>query len=151
MGYSDPPPPSLFSWGGSLLPSLYADARYIDAVIVSKAALKGAQIEGQDPTYLRSGAVPQKGPVSATLTLSLTPGTTITGVSFAYQYETGYKGTVGANFKLDVAGAAAYSTPTVNNYPYSKSGGIGAYSPPVNVASKGLSIAVPSSGGGTRV
>ena len=28
-------PPSVFSRGGSLLPSLYADARYIDAVVVS--------------------------------------------------------------------------------------------------------------------
>ena len=95
--------------------------------------------------------LPQQAPVSATLKLSLTPGTTITGVSFAYQYVTGYHGAVGANFTLDVAGTAAYSSPTVNNYPYSKSGGIGAYSPAVNVASKGLSIAVPSSGGGTRV
>ena len=30
-------PPSVFPRGGSLLPSIYADARYIDAVIVSKA------------------------------------------------------------------------------------------------------------------
>ena len=29
--------PSVFSRGGSLLPSIYADARYVDAVIVSKA------------------------------------------------------------------------------------------------------------------
>ena len=29
--------PSVFSWGGSLLPSRYADACYIDDVIVSKA------------------------------------------------------------------------------------------------------------------
>eukprot|EP00729_Bicosta_minor_P012061 gene12061-11421_t len=103
---------------------------------------------GWTTTLINFGAVPQNGPVSATLGLSLTPGTTITGVSFAYQYETGYKGTVGANFTLDVAGTAAYSAPTVNNYPYSKSGGSSAYSPAVNVASKGLSIAVPSSGGG---
>ena len=32
MGYSDPP--SLFARGGSLLPSIYADALYIDAVVV---------------------------------------------------------------------------------------------------------------------
>ena len=38
MGYADPPP-SVFSRGGSLLPSIYADARYIaiDVVIVSQA------------------------------------------------------------------------------------------------------------------
>ena len=29
--------PSVFSRGGTLLPSVYADARYVDAVIVSKA------------------------------------------------------------------------------------------------------------------
>ena len=32
--------PSVFSRGGSLLPSIYADARYIDAVIVSKAPVR---------------------------------------------------------------------------------------------------------------
>ena len=32
--------PSVFSRGGTLLPSIYADARYIDAVIVSQATLK---------------------------------------------------------------------------------------------------------------
>lgn len=101
--------------------------------------------------HAHSTQVPQDAPVTATLKLSLTPGTTITGVSFAYQYVTGYKGTVGANFTLDVAGTAAYSSPTVNKYPFAPSRGSGAYSPPVNVASKGLSIAVPSSGGGTRV
>ena len=36
-GILQSPPPSLFSRGGSLLPSIYADARYIDAVDVSKA------------------------------------------------------------------------------------------------------------------
>ena len=41
MGYSPAPPtpPPLFSRGGSLLPSIYADARYIDAAIVSKASV----------------------------------------------------------------------------------------------------------------
>ena len=33
------PTPAVFFRGGSLLPSIYADARYIDAVVVSKAAL----------------------------------------------------------------------------------------------------------------
>ena len=43
MGYSDPPL-SVFSWGGTLLPYLYADARYIDAVLVSKASQWGDHV-----------------------------------------------------------------------------------------------------------
>ena len=34
-----PPPPSVFSRGGSLLPFIYADARCIDAVVVSQAPI----------------------------------------------------------------------------------------------------------------
>ena len=40
MGYSDPP--SVFSRGGSLIPSITADARCIDDVIVSKAMINHA-------------------------------------------------------------------------------------------------------------
>ena len=57
MGCSDPP--SVFSRGGSLLPSSYADARYIDAVIVSKAVELGF-----DSVKLDSGF-----PVGSNLTL----------------------------------------------------------------------------------
>lgn len=102
-----------------------------------QAELIGCQIEGSNPTYLRSGDVKSDG--SATMYLTLTPGT-ITGVAFAYQYVTGYKGTVGANFTLGVAGTAVYSSPMLNKYPYSKPA---VYSPPVNVASSELNIAVP--------
>ena len=34
-----PAPPSVFSRGGTLIPSLYTDARYLDAVIVSRRPL----------------------------------------------------------------------------------------------------------------
>lgn len=65
-------------------------------------------------------------------------------MTFAYTYVTGFGGgTVGANFTLAVAGTAVYSSPILNKYPYG-----GAYSPPVNVAWRNQSIAVPSSGGG---
>ena len=55
MGCSDPPTregeggqstPSLFSRGGTLLPSIYADARCIDDVIVSKA-IKSIAVEAK--------------------------------------------------------------------------------------------------------
>ena len=36
-----PSPPSMFSWGGTLLPSLYADACYVDAVVVFKGSGSG--------------------------------------------------------------------------------------------------------------
>ena len=103
---------------------------------------KGCQVEGVNPAYLRSGAPPQQ--TSASLVLKLAPGSTITGVSFAYEYVTGYSGTVGANFTLEVAGTAAYSSPVLNKYPYGKPS---VYSPPVNAAVTGLNVAVPPSGG----
>lgn len=106
-----------------------------------QAVLNGCQIEGKRPTYLRSGSPPQQ--TSATLKLSLAPSSTITRVNFAYTYVTGFGGTVGAHFTLDVAGTAVYNSPILNKYPYG-----GAYSPPVNAAWS-QSIAVPSSGGGT--
>lgn len=66
-------------------------------------------------------------------------------MSFAYTYVTGYHGTTGANFTLDVAGTAVYSSPALNKYPYAKPA---VYSPPVDAAANGLSLVVPSSGGG---
>jgi len=107
-----------------------------------QAVLNGCQIEGKNPTYLRSGSPPAQ--TSATLKLSLVPSSTITGVTFAYTYVTGYSGNVGANFTVDVANTTVYNSPTLKNYPYG-----GVYSPPVDVAWS-QSIAVPSSGGGTR-
>ena len=65
MGYSDPPPkgrstPSLFSRGGTLLPSIYADARYVDAVIVSKASSSAFGMIGYLYLYgLKFGGNPQ--------------------------------------------------------------------------------------------
>lgn len=106
-----------------------------------QAVLNGCQIEGKNPTYLRSGSPPAQ--TSATLKLSLVPSSTITGVTFAYTYVTGYSGNVGANFTVDVANTTVYNSPTLKNYPYG-----GVYSPPVDVAWS-QSIAVPSSGGGT--
>ena len=44
--------PSLFSRGGSLLPSLHADARYIDTVIVSKASTVGLIYLNPEGVYL---------------------------------------------------------------------------------------------------
>ena len=47
-----PPHPLVFSRGGTLLPCIYADARYIDAVVASKACA-GQQSQTQ-PALARS-------------------------------------------------------------------------------------------------
>ena len=39
--------PSLFSRGGTLLPSIYADARYIDAVVVAPGKSTTVQLSNQ--------------------------------------------------------------------------------------------------------
>jgi len=84
---SGPPSPSPPPPGGSTTSSFtLANA--------DQAVLVGCQIEGVNPTYLRSGSTAQQ--TSASLVLKLTPGSTITGVDFAYTYVTGYKGTVRA-------------------------------------------------------
>ena len=67
---------------------------------LSQTKMQGCEIEGSNPLYLRSGSAKQD--TSATLILNLQPGGTITGASFAYNYVTGYHGTVGANFSLEV-------------------------------------------------
>jgi beta-galactosidase/beta-glucuronidase len=129
-----PAPPSPAPGGGTTSTFTFA--------LAEQATLDGCQIEGS-PLYVRSGEPGNWSHTSATLLLNLAPGT-ITGVSFEYKYVTGYHGTVGANFSLEVANTAAYSSPLLNKYPY----GHGApYSPPVGVAVNGLSIAVPASGG----
>ena len=108
--------------------------------------MHGCQIEGTNPTYLRSGSAASD--TSAALVLNLRPAATVTGVSFAYQYVTGYHGTVGANFTLVVAGAAAYTSPVLNKYECSTGKcPVSAYSPPVAAAATGLAIAVPAAGG----
>jgi len=127
------PPPSTSSSGGTTTTFTLAKAE--------QATLNGCQIyDNTEPVYLRSGSVTLF--TSAILDLKLSPGT-ITGVSFDYQYITGYTGTTGANFTLEVAGTSAYASPLLNKYPYNNK----QYSPPVAVAANGLSIAVPSSGG----
>ena len=45
----------MFSRGGTLLPSIYADARYIDAVIVSKAAAGVGKIGVVDGDTIERG------------------------------------------------------------------------------------------------
>ena len=127
------PPPSPAPGGGTTSTFTFA--------LAEQATLDGCQIEGSSPVYLRSGNPTFHS--SATLDLNIAPGT-ITGVSFEYKYLTGYHGTVGANFSLEVANTAVYSSPLLNKYPYSKPA---VYSPPVGVAVNGLSIAVPASGG----
>jgi hypothetical protein len=70
----------------------------------------------------------------------------VTTASYRYHHKLrpNTEGTVGANFKLNVANTAVYTSPNLHDYPYAKPS---VYSPPVHVAANGLSVAVPPSGG----
>ena len=66
MGCSDNPP-SAFSRGGSLLPFIYADARYIDAVIVSKVKPStSASLIALQTLVSRTSCLPRKTQTSRT-------------------------------------------------------------------------------------
>jgi hypothetical protein len=86
---------------------------------------------------LRSGG--HHSTATATVAATLSPGITVTSVSFAYRYTTGYSGPVGANFSLLVGGASVYASPLLTMYPYTKTGN---YSPAQPVAARNLAIKV---------
>ena len=86
---------------------------------------------------LRSGGQHSKSTV--TVATALSPGTTVTSVSFSYEYTTGYKGPMGANFSLAVGGTPVYTSPLLTLFPYTKAGD---FSPATPVAAKGLAIKV---------
>ena len=70
----------------------------------------GASVQSAPLYSLRSGNPPLH--TSAALRTALNPGATVTRVSFAYRYNTGFGPTgVGANFTLAVAGQPAYESP----------------------------------------
>ena len=70
--------------------------------------LQGAQIgDYGGGVCLRSGSVsPGRNVTStATVNLALSSGVTVESLGFAYRYETGYKGTVGMDFAVEVGRA----------------------------------------------
>lgn len=86
---------------------------------------------------LRSGG--QHSTSSAVAVKQLSPGITVTGVAFAYQYTTGYTSPKipisGSNFSLAIGGVGVYASPPLTLFPYSKASN---FSPPTPVALKGL-------------
>jgi hypothetical protein len=89
---------------------------------------------------------------TASLSKLLSPGTTVSGLAMAYKYETGYgdKGNAscGVSFSVSVGGKAAYSSPVMTEFPFSRRKDPSAYSPPVSVDARGLGV--PITGGGNR-
>jgi hypothetical protein len=103
----------------------------------------GASVQSAPLYSLRSGNPPLR--TTAALRAALNPGATVSRVSFAYRYNTGFGPTgVGANFTLAVAGQPAYASPHLTDYTYSHNKSN--YSLPVQVDAASLAIKVPAAG-----
>jgi hypothetical protein len=82
---------------------------------------------------------------AAAVNVALLPGAVVESVSFSYRYCTGYATSgAGANFTLSVAGATAYTSPALADYPYKKTGN--PFSPAVEATATRLGIKIPSTG-----
>lgn len=104
--------------------------------------LAGGAQEVSDPLHaVRSGSPGQQS--SATPIRTIQPGAMITGLSFAYRYNSGYGPTgLGANFTVSVASRTVYQSPPLTHYRYSDNRSL--YSPPVQITIGSLAIAVPA-------
>ena len=103
----------------------------------------GASVTTSPKLSLRSGTPHSTS--TAAVNVALSPGAVVDSVSFSYQYCTGYSTSgAGTNFTLSVAGATAYTSPVLADYPYKKTGD--PFSPAVMVSAAKLGIKVPSSG-----
>ena len=117
----------------------------------------GASVASAPLTSLRSGSPGQHS--TAALSVPLSPGTTLTGLSLAYRYNTGYghagDGKTGSNFSVSVTSgaAAASSTPVYGSphlvdfdYDHDRSN----YSAPIAVDVTGLSIPIAQAAAATK-
>ena len=104
----------------------------------------GAGLQANPLLELRSGSPHSKS--TASLSKQLVPGVTVSRLSMAYRYETGYgeksNTSCGVQFSIRVGGSIAFSSRILTAYPYSKSKDPNAYSPPVVVDSDNLGVAV---------
>lgn len=99
----------------------------------------GASVQSAPLYSLRSGNPGRA--TSAALRAVLNPGATVSRVSFAYRYDTGFGPTgVGANFTLRIAGQPVYTSPHLTEYSYANRTN---YSQPVAVDAQSLAIVVP--------
>jgi hypothetical protein len=138
------------SGGGS---SSHSGATWAVATVASASDLVlggGAGLQANPLLELRSGSPHTTS--TASLSKLLSPGTTVSGLAMAYKYETGYgdKGNAscGVSFSVSVGGKAAYSSPVMTEFPFSRRKDPSAYSPPVSVDARGLGV--PITGGGNR-
>ena len=102
----------------------------------------GAGVQAAPLNSLRSGN--PNGHSTAALAVPLTPGATISRVSFQYRYNSGFSETganVGTNFTVRVAGQPVYASPHMRDYNYDQNRSN--YSQPVPVDAAAISIAVP--------
>ena len=93
----------------------------------------GASVTSNPLANLRSGNPKQR--ATASFAIPLTAGAVITGVSFDYQYMTGFgPAGVGANFSLVVAGTAVYSSPHLTDHTYAPHAPLQTHSPCISIA-----------------
>ena len=81
----------------------------------------GASVTRNPLNCLRSGSPNQHS--SAAFVLPLSPGVTLTSISFNYRYTIGWGAPApgkGTNFSLRAASRTLYSSPAYDDYPYSK-------------------------------
>ncbi len=104
----------------------------------------GAGLQANPLLELRSGSPHTNS--TASLSKQLVPGVTVSRLSMAYRYETGYgeKGNTscGVQFSIRVGGKMAFSSQVLSAYPYSKSKDPNAYSPLIPVDSNNLGVTI---------
>jgi sialate O-acetylesterase len=102
----------------------------------------GASVASAPLTSIRSGSPGQHS--TAVISVPLMPGTTLTGLSVAYRYDTGFgkagDGKVGSNFTVLAGGTPLYRSPHLVDFSYDEDRSN--YSAPIAVDAAGLSIPV---------
>ena len=112
----------------------------------------GASVASAPLASLRSGSPGQHS--TAAISVPLAPGTTLTGLSLAYRYDTGFghagDGRAGSNFTVSVGQHLVTSTPLYHSphlVDFSYDANRSNYSAPVAVDVAGLSIPIAHGGG----
>ena len=101
----------------------------------------GASVIAAPLNSLRSGNPGQRS--TASFFTPLTPGASLQGVEFDYQYDTGFGSAgagLGSNFTLSFAGSVLYRSPHLTDYAYAENRTN--YSTPIAVRATGLSVVV---------
>ena len=91
----------------------------------------GASLQAAPVPALRSGAPGQHS--LAQFASALSPGVTVTAMSFEYSYSRGYAGPHCSNFSVRVAGTPVYSSPVLSDYPCERT--VRTYNPTASASS----------------